>query len=89
MQHSQPETKFIAVCAESRNLPVTAKNREILHIPRNFSFTATNHEFSIMFASLFRDICIIITCATVFQVSLNSSHAIRPVVMNIRPDVTI
>ena len=56
---------------------------------RNFTFTATNREFSIIFASLFCDICIIITCATVFQVSLNSSHAIRPVVMNIRPNVTI
>ena len=55
--------KFIAVCAESRNLPLTAKNRKILHIPRNtakFIIYRDNREFSIIFAPLFCDICIII-----------------------------
>ena len=77
------ETKIYRGVCEICRLPRNFK------IWRNFSFTTTNREFSIISASLFRNICIVISCATVVQVSLNSSHAIRPVVINNRPDFTI
>ena len=95
MSYMIVKTRFITSSqGRDKNLSRCLRNREICRLPRkiakfyifrdiplNFSFTATNRAFSIIFASLFRDICIIIACATVVQVSLNSSHTIRQLVI--------